>query len=91
MGNFDQAAARLQSFYDAQNVPRMYRGIYDQSKVLITFMTRYQVANDPPFNAAIDALFTSAERNELGAMLAAVQALINDWETNHPAAVHGGI
>jgi hypothetical protein len=91
MPNFDNAPARLQSFHDAQNVPRMYRAIYDQAKILLAFMARYQAASDPVFNAAIDTLFTSAERNELGAMLGSITALVNDWEMNHPSAVHGGV
>jgi hypothetical protein len=68
----------------------MYRAIYDQSKILIASMTRYQAATDPAFNAAIDALFTPSEKAELAGMLNAVSVLVTDWETNHPLAVHGG-
>lgn len=84
---WDKAPARLQSFTDASNMPRLYRGVYDQCNLILAQHARYTAQSDPHFNAAIGALFTAEEWAELNVMKAQIQALVTEWDTNHGDAV----
>lgn len=87
MPNFDGAAARLQSARDATNLLQLLRATYATAKQVQAALALYQAGTDPTFNAAVNALFTAAERTELGAMGAQLAALVSDWETLHPGAI----
>ena len=48
----------------------------------------YQAGTDPTFKAAFNAVFSAAERQELGTMINQLTALaVTDWETNHPGVL----
>jgi hypothetical protein len=87
MANWDNTTARLQSARDATNLPQLYRALYSQAKLIQSALALYQAGSDPPFNAAVNALLTSAERTELNVMANQVNALASDWETNHAGAI----
>lgn len=87
MANFDGAAAKLQSARDATNLLQLLRATYTTAKQVQSALALYQAGTDPVFVAAINALFTSAERSELGAMGAQLATLVSDWEASHAGAI----
>lgn len=87
MANFDQSQAKRNSVRDANNLLDLIRNTYQSAKAMQTLLARYQAGTDSTFNAAVNALYTPAERQELGAMLNQAAALVTDWETSHPAAI----
>lgn len=84
MANFDTSHTKMDSVRDAVDLLDRIRALYVHAKEMQTLLARYQAGTDATFNAAANALFTSAERTELGQMLSQVNTLITDWEANHP-------
>jgi hypothetical protein len=89
MANFDTSASKRQSVQRANNLLANIQATYNAMKIVQGLMTLYQSGSDPVFNAAVNALFTVAERTEIAAMLTGINPLVTDWETNHPAALQG--
>lgn len=63
------------------------RQIYDAGKAMQQLKADYQAGTDTALNAAVNALFSGAERTELGQMGTALDTLLADWSTNHAAAL----
>lgn len=78
---------KLQAVQRAANLLQTVRAVYANGKELQAMLALYQVGSDPAFNAAVNALFSSAERTELNAMLVDVNTLVTTWETLHRGAV----
>jgi hypothetical protein len=87
MANFDTSATKRQSVQKANNVLANIQAVYAAMKIVQTLMTLYQAGTDPTLNAAVNALFTAAERTEITAMLGGINTLVTDWETNHAGAL----
>lgn len=87
MANFDTSAAKLAAVRDAIGLLPYIQSIYASSKHVQALLAAYQAQTDPVFVAAINALHTPAERQELGQMLAQISALVTDWEANHRGAL----
>lgn len=87
MANFDQANQRREAVKGANNLLDLIRNLYESGRQIQALLALYQAGSDPTFNAAINALYTTAERAELAAMLAQVNTLVTDWQTNHAGAV----
>lgn len=87
MANFDSANAKHETVRNANNLLDHVRNLYAAGKEIQTLMALYQANSDPAFTAAINALYTTAERQELGVMLGQVNTLVNDWTANHAGAV----
>lgn len=87
MANFDNSATKRESVHAANNLLSNIRNMYLIGKDIQALLNRYQAGTDPVFNAAVNALYTASERTELGAMLAQVNALVSDFETNHAGAI----
>jgi hypothetical protein len=85
MALFDTIDATLQSVSAAQSLLSGIRGLYRQAKGTQTYLQLYAANTDPKFNAAVNTLFSAAERSELNAMLTQINTLIADWEANHKA------
>lgn len=85
MANFDTVDATIQSVSAAESVLNGVRSLYRQAKSTQTYLTLYAAGTDPKFNAAINTLFTQAERSELAAMLTDINTLCAAWEANHKA------
>jgi hypothetical protein len=87
MANFDTSTSKRQSVQRANNLLANIQSAYNAMKIVQGLMTLYQSSSDPVFNAAVNALFTVAERTEIAAMLTGVNTLVTDWESNHSAAI----
>ena len=90
MANFDTSATRRESVKSANNLLPHIQHIYQSCKSAQTLLALYQAGTDATFNAAVNALFTSAERTELGQMLADINTLVTAWEANHGSAIAAG-
>ena len=84
---FETQPTKLAGVHRAATLLHELRQIYQTGKIVQQKLVDYQAATDPAMNAAVNALFTSAERTELNAMLSQINTLVADWETNHAAAV----
>ena len=51
---------------------------------LQTMLATYQAGTDPALNAALNAVYTAAERTEIGTMIAELNTLKAAWEAAHP-------
>lgn len=87
MAEFTTVQATTQSVSEATNVLNALRSVYSQAKTAQRLITLYQAGTDPVFNAAVNAIFTSAQRAELSNMLGDVNTLLTDWEANHRSAL----
>lgn len=63
------------------------RQLYSIGKVIQSLIIDYQAGNDPALVAALNALYTSAERQELAQMVGQVNTLVTNWESAHRAAL----
>ena len=89
MANFDTYQAKSDASRRAFNLLPLIRSIYESGKQVQAALALYQAATDPSFNAAVNAIFATAERQELGQMLTQIGALLTDWEANHMGALQG--
>lgn len=87
---WENTSARLTSARDATNLPQLYRALYNEAKLIQAALARYQAGTDTVFVAAVNALLTSAERQELSTMAQQINTLVADWEANHQSAIGGG-
>jgi hypothetical protein len=91
MANFDQAMqAKRDEVGHASAVLDHIRAAYHVAKTAQADLALYNAATNTAFNAMVDALYSSAERTELGNMLTGLSTLITDWETNHAGVLAGG-
>ncbi len=84
---FATAQARITAVERAASVLGTLRTIYFHSQQLQAMLQLYQAGTDPTLNAAFNALFTVADRQELATMIGQLQALAVDWETNHASVL----
>jgi hypothetical protein len=84
---FETYPTKLAGIHRASTLLHELRQMYQTGKIVQQKLTDYQAATDPAMNAAVNALFTAAERVELNTMLTQVNTLIADWEANHATAL----
>lgn len=84
---FETTTIKIRAVNRAGNVLGRLRTLYSNAKEIQAALELYQAGTDPAFNAAVDALFSSAERADLGVMLGNINTLVTAWETNHAAAL----
>lgn len=87
MANFDTSDPKISSVNQATSLLNDVRSLYNQAKSVQAKLALYTAATDPAFNAAINALFSTAERTELGQMLNQINTLVTAWETNNRGAL----
>jgi hypothetical protein len=87
MANFDTANTKRESIKQANNLLDHVRSLYASGVQIQTLLALYQAGTDPAFNAAINAIYTAPERQELAVMLAQINSLVTDWTANHAGAV----
>lgn len=80
---FSSSDQRINSVNLATSLLGDVRSLYTQAKSVQTKLALYNAGSDATFNAAINALFTSADRTELATMLGHINTLVTAWETNH--------
>lgn len=83
---FDTAQQRVQALQQAGDLVGLTRTIYAYCAKLKAAKALYAANTDPAFNAAFNALFTTADRSELSTMITQLETLMADWEANHPWA-----
>jgi methyl coenzyme M reductase alpha subunit len=81
---------KINSVYRAANLLDRVRGAYAAAKAVSTELTAYQAGTDVAYNAAVNALFSAAQRAELSAVAAQLATLVADWELNHASLVGSG-
>lgn len=89
MANFDNSAVKRAAVQKAGGVLPNIQAIYQSMKIVQERMALYTAGTDAAFNAAVNALHTAGERTELGQMLAGIDTLVADWESNHMGALQG--
>lgn len=89
MTNFDGSMTKRNAVQRANNVLANVQAVYQSMLIVQASMALYTAGTDTVFNAAVNALFSTGERTELGQMLAGINTLVTDWETNHMGALQG--
>ena len=84
---FENAETKRVGVERALTLLHQVRQIYQTGKIVQQLLADYQGATDPVLVAAVNALYTPAERVELGQMLGQIDTLVTAWETNHGAAL----
>jgi len=87
MADFDTLNQKLAVSRRAANLLAVMQGVYQEMKSLQASLVLYQAGTDPAFNAAVNALYTASERTKIGQMIAGINTLVADWETNHAVAL----
>jgi len=87
MANFDTTRAKITSVTNAAILVQTIQATYRDAKTAQGLLNLYTAGSDTVFNSAVNALFTSGERSELGQMLTQLNSLISDWEANHAAVL----
>lgn len=81
---FENAQTKIRAVGRAGNVLGLLRTIYAHMDELSSMLATYQASTDPALNAALNAVYSSAERAELAAMIGQLNTLKADWEAAHP-------
>lgn len=87
MADFGGIQPTIQSVNQAAGLVNAVRGAYSQLKTVQAFMALYTANTDQTFTAAVNTIFTSAQRSELGNIAGDMGALITELETNHRSAL----
>jgi hypothetical protein len=87
MADFTPTIQTIQSVNKAAGLLNAVRSVYGQAKAVQELMALYQAGTDTAFNAAVNAMFNSAQRTELADMLTDTNALVSNWETDHRSAL----
>jgi hypothetical protein len=88
MANFDTTTrARIDSVQAASGLLTRVHALYVHAKEMQSLLARYQAGTDAAYIAAVNAMYTAAERQELAAMLQQANALVSDWEANHAGVI----
>lgn len=91
MANFDPATrAKIASVYTASRLIQVVYSVYIQAKSATTLIDLYAANTDPVFVAAVNAMLSTQERQELNQALTAIRALVTDLETNHATLISSG-
>lgn len=90
MPAFDSVTrAKIESVHTASRIIQTLYSVYAQAKSAQALLNLYQ-SGDPVFVAAVNAMLTTSERSEIGAMLADLNTLCAAWETQHAALIASG-
>ena len=88
--NFDSVSrAKIESVHTASRMIQIVYSVYAQAKSASALLALYQ-SGDPVFVAAVNAMLTVSERQEIGAMAADLTALITTWESQHANLISSG-
>lgn len=80
---FETAQTKIRAVGRAGNVLGLLRTIYAHMDELQAMLATYQAGTDPALNAALNAVYSAAERQELATMIGQLATLKADWEANH--------
>ena len=81
---FENAQTKIRAVNRAGNVLGLLRTIYAHMDELSSMLATYQAGTDPALNAAMNAVYSAAERTEIGTMIAELNTLKAAWEAAHP-------
>lgn len=82
MPDYTAVNDRFDSIRDAKYLQDRLQNAYEACQVVKGAVELYQAGTDTDFNAAIDAIFTAAERQELGQMLGNINTMLDAWEAD---------
>lgn len=93
MALFDISLSKCLSVSHATDILSNIRAAYAAAKLVNDLMAMYQAngSSDAAFHAAVNAIFTTAERQELAAVAAHFAALVSELEANHAAAIGNAV
>lgn len=83
MANFTTVRARLDSYGRAAALLGQLQTIYRQAQLVQDAVGDYNEGSDADFVAAVDAIFTAGERQQLATMLGNLNTLVTAWTNNH--------
>ncbi|MCC6458059.1 MAG: hypothetical protein IT328_24100 [Caldilineaceae bacterium] len=89
MPNYTVVQQKMTSYGNAAALLPKLQAIYQQCQEVDDAITLYMSGTNADFNAAINAIFTPAERAELAAMLENVQLLVTTWQAQHGTLLGG--
>ena len=81
---FENTLTKVRAVGRAGNVLGLLRTIHTHGAELVDMLATYQAGTDPALNAAINAVYSPAERQELATLIGQLATLKTDWEANHP-------
>ena len=81
---------KIASVHEASRIIQIIASVYIQAKRAQELLQLYTSGTDAPFVAAVNAMMTPAERQEIGAMLSDVNTLVTAWEAQHPGVIASG-
>ena len=81
---FETTQTKVRAVGRAGNVLGLLRTVYAHSAELVDMLATYQAGTDPALNAAMNAVYSAGERQELATMIGQLATLKTDWEANHP-------
>lgn len=87
MANFDTSGVKRQAVHEANNLLELVQAAHGLLRTVEASLAKYQAATDPTFNAAVNALFTTSERTELGVIIGKMKTLADDLTANHAGAL----
>lgn len=87
MADFSNIDAKEESVNKATSVRNGVKTLYSQGKNVRTLMDLYTANTDPVFNAAINAIYSAAQRSELNVVRGKIDAFLDDLETNHASLI----
>lgn len=83
MADFTGVQAKINSVHSALGVPERFKSVYQACKGVRDALALYTAGTDPTFNATLDALLTTPQKQELSQMITLITPLLTDWEANH--------
>ncbi|MCC6458053.1 MAG: hypothetical protein IT328_24070 [Caldilineaceae bacterium] len=89
MPNYAIVTQRMSSYGQAAALLPKLQQIYQQCQEVDDAITLYMSGTNADFVAAINSIFTPAERGELAAMLENVQLLVATWQAQHSVLLGG--
>lgn len=81
---FETTQTKVAAVGRAGNALGLARTIYVHMAELSAMLATYQAGTDPALTAALNAVYSPAERQELAAVIGQLNTLKADWEVNRP-------
>lgn len=80
---FETTQTKVRAVGRAGNVLGLLRTVYAHADELTDMLATYQAGTDSALTAAINAVYSPAERAELATLIGQLATLKADWEANH--------
>jgi hypothetical protein len=89
MADFTPFDVRRNRFERAASIVDRVRAGYNVARGVRDFIALYQAGTDADLVAAVDAVYTPAQKQELNTVATKMAAFATDMETNHASLIAG--